>query len=47
MRNPLRRSENAWLETDRREKRNVIFVAVVFVCSLLTGIGVVIYALVE
>lgn len=47
MRNPFRRTHNAWLETDRREQRNVIFVAIVFVGALLTGIGVVIYALTE
>ena len=47
MRNPFRRRENAWLETDRREQRNLILVAVVFVGALLTSVGIVIYALVE
>ena len=44
MPNPFHRSSQAWVKADRREQRNVIFVAVVFVGSLLTCIGIVIYA---
>jgi len=47
MDNPFRRGSNAWIETDRREQRNVVVVVVVLVGALLASIGVVIYALMD
>jgi len=47
MGNPFRQGSNAWIETDRREQRNIVIVVVVLVAALLISIGVVIYALME
>ena len=45
--NPFRRSENAWLETDRREQMRVVLTALGFAFALLAGIGALIYAVME
>lgn len=45
--NPFRPHDNAWIETDRREFRRVVNIAVIFAMSVLIGVGFLIYGLTQ
>lgn len=42
-----RKNDNAWVETDRAERRKVVLLTLLWAGALLAGVGLLIYALVE